>query len=193
MRSTNHLSIAAFLLTAIAVSTASLAIAGGGHSHGKASFNIALEANLIKVSGDIPLEAVAGFERVPRSDADTAKVKAAALLLRNADKLFTFSEAARCKSKQTDLNSTAMSTELLGGPAKAVTSSVNKDVHIDIDAAWIFQCEKPEALKSITVNLFDDFKGLKVIQVSVVGAKVTTGGKRQLGGRLTASSRKVTW
>lgn len=187
MHSKTYLSAIVLLTGAIALSTAEIAVAADGHSHGKASFDVALDAKTIRIVGDIPLEALVGFERVPKSDADTAKIKAAALLLRSADKLFTFSEEANCKSKQTELSSTAINATLLGGSASPAVASAPADSHIDIDAVWIFQCEKPEALKSMAVHLFDDFKGLKVIQVKVVG------GKRQVGGRLTASSRKVTW
>ena len=187
MHSKAHLTAVAFFIGTIALSAGNIAIAAKGHSHGKANFDVALDGNTVKVIGDIPLEAVVGFERVPSNEADTTKVKAAAVLLRNADKLFTFSEGANCKSQQTELSSAAINGALLGAPAKAAVSSTPADSHIDIDAVWTFQCEKPEALKGMAVNLFDDFKGLKVIQVKVAG------GKRQVGGRLTASSRKVAW
>lgn len=187
MPAKNHLPVAAVLFGILTFCTVESSIAADNHSHGKASFDVALDAKSIRVVGDIPLEAIVGFERVPRTEADTAKVKAAAILLKNADKLFTFSEEANCKSTQTELSSAAISGALLGGPAKAAVPSVGTDSHIDIDAIWTFQCEKPEALKAMTVNFFDDFKGLKVIQVKVVG------GKRQVGGRLTASARKVAW
>ena len=187
MHSKYHLTAAALLIGIIAFSASNTAVAAKGHSHGKANFDVALDGNTIKVIGDIPLEAVVGFERVPSNEADTTKVKAAAALLRNADKLFSFSEEANCKAKQTELGSAAINGALLGAPAKAAVLSTPTEAHIDINAVWTFQCEKPDALKGMAVNLFDDFKGLKVIQVKVAG------GKRQVGGRLTASSRKVAW
>ena len=187
MRLKHHSFAAALLIGTMALAIAKIAVAAKGHSHGKASFDVALEANTIKIVGEIPLEAVVGFERVPSNEADTTRVKAAAVLLRNADKLFAFSEAANCKVKLIELSSPAIPGALLGSTAKAAVSSTPADSHIDINATWTFQCEKPEDLKGMTVNLFDDFKGLKVIQVKVAG------GKRQVGGRLTASSRKVAW
>ena len=187
MLSIKHFFTFALSTSAIALGTAEIAFAAKGHSHGKANFDIALDANTVRIVSEIPLESVVGFERVPRNEADTAKVKAAAVLLRNADRLFTFSEGANCKSKQTELTSSALDGALLGGTPKAAAAAPASDAHIDVDAVWVFQCDKPEALKSITINAFDDFKSLKVIQVKVVG------GKRQAGARLTASSRKVSW
>lgn len=66
------------------------------HVHGHVEIGIAIEEASVAVSIRAPLSDVIGFEHAPRNDEQDEIVRAAAVLLANADAMFGMPEAAGC-------------------------------------------------------------------------------------------------
>jgi hypothetical protein len=175
---------------AVSVSLSLLAVAhaGGGHSHGRADLTVAVEANSVVVRAQIPQESLVGYERAPSGEKEKAAALAAIGSLKEGAKLFVLGDVAACNLKSVKVDADLLTGQKPPAPTKQPGKASGKvDEHADVVATYEFNCAKPEALNQLTVNLFDAFKGIKVVQVSfAVAAKA---GARQKTARLVASGR----
>ena len=165
------------------------------HQHGQASLRVIVDGQSLQLALESPLENFIGFERAPRNDKERAVVQAMARELRAAEKHFVPSIKAGCKPTGVKLESEVIEPALLAEapgalPAeKAAAKGAAKGGggHADLDASFVFRCERPEELRDIQVNLVDTFRRLTRIDAQVAGPK------SQAGARLTATSRKLAW
>ena len=123
------------------------------HEHGKGNLEITLDKNRIVSRFTSPLQALVGFERPPKNQAETDAIATLNQRLLNPATLFSMNAEAECKP--TILEN------------KIVRDAANK--HADLHYQLEFTCAKPAALKQMTIHLFKDTKHLKEVRVEIVG------------------------
>jgi hypothetical protein len=156
---------------------ASLAREPRPHAHGVATLRVAVDGSTLSLNFESPLENLLGFEHAPRSDAEKAAVRALRERLQQPEKLFVPTPAARCTSKSVSLES----------PVFEAKSSGEQSGHADLDAEFIFTCERPGELRDLEVRLFDTYPGTRRIDVQVAAPR------GQAAARLSAGQRRVAW
>jgi hypothetical protein len=123
------------------------------HEHGKGNLEITLDKNRVISRFTSPLEALVGFERLPKSQAETDAIASLNQRLQNPAALFSVNAEAECKPAILE--------------NKIVRDAANK--HADLHYQLEFTCAKPAALKQMTILLFKDTKHLKEVRVEIVG------------------------
>jgi hypothetical protein len=98
---------------AIAFAVPVLAQSSGAHVHGQAVLEIAVDGETVQLNLYSPLDNLLGFEHAPRTEEERRAVRAMAAKLHQAGSLFVFTPSAGCRLESTNLNSTALSPELL--------------------------------------------------------------------------------
>ena len=141
------------------------------HEHGKGNLEITLDKNRILSRFTSPLQALVGFERPPKNQAETDAIVTLNQRLLNPAALFSLNAEAECKP--TILEN------------KIVRDAANK--HADLHYQLEFNCTKPAAIKQMTILLFKDTKHLKEVRVEWVGSK------GQKSSTATAKSNTVTF
>ncbi len=173
------------------------AYAGEKHVHGHAVLQVAVDGNRLQLNFRSPLDNLIGFEHAPRTDKQKDAVRRMAEQLNKSGQHFVPTAEARCTPGAVKLASPVIDSALLGPaaprpaadkpPAKAARDNKGQKGHAEIEAEIEFRCEHPEKLTRLEVNLFDAFRGVKRIDVQVVGAR------KQAAARLTPKSRRVSW
>jgi len=123
------------------------------HEHGKGNLEITLDKNRILSRFTSPLQALVGFERPPKNQAETDAIATLNQRLLSPATLFSMNADAECKP--TILEN------------KIVRDAANK--HADLHYQLEFTCAKPAAIKQMTIHLFKDTKHLKEVRVEFVG------------------------
>jgi len=191
-------SVAATLGLAYAVFVVSPVVAEAGgeqyyeqesHVHGLASLFIVLEGSQLLVELESPGMNLIGFEHVPRTEVQHQQVEKAEQQLMAGGGMFSF-KGGQCQLLKADIKMVGMaapqeerheSSESDGGHylnhedhedhedheghevSKASTSE-----HSDVEAKYLFNCDKPETLLAIDVALFDEFSGLEELDAQWV-------------------------
>ena len=147
------------------------------HKHGASELEITIEGNRVQIRLQSPMEDLVGFERKPRNDRERDLIKSMNAQLANGARLFVLPAAAGCVLKAHESSAPILDQ-------KAVSRDSD---HADVSADWAFECAAPKAVKSITVNLFDDFTRMKSIKTQLVAPDA------QRGTNLTAGKRQLVW
>ena len=182
-------SVAISALLCMAISPA---IAHEAHVHGVGKLDVAIDGAQITLHLDTPLINLLGFEHPAKNTKDRAAAQKMALQLRNASKLFVTTPAAECRPISVKLASNAIDPILLGEtptPATKINANAKTKAaeHADLEADIVLQCENPNLLKTIDVNLFTKFKGFQKIDVQMVTPK------NQLAATLRPSATLLSW
>lgn len=163
------------LLLALLALPAAAQHAQHAHQHGVGRLDIALEGETLSLMLEMPQHDLVGFERAPRNAREQATAQAALERLNTPERLFAPTAAAGCRVQEKSVEA-----PLLDGASSA-------DGHGDVDAAYIFQCTTPAALKDVRVLLIDAFPGLRTLNVSFAGPR------GQKAGRLDAGNPVFAW
>jgi len=147
--------------------------ASRAHVHGAARLTVALDAQALTLRLEAPLEGLLGFEHRPRTEAQRSAVARLQARLRSAEGLFSFAPGAACRLMAGEARSAVFDA----GLAISVPSS-GRDDHGDLDATFEFRCDRPEAIDSIGIGLFDAYPRLR--RLSVEGATDKGQWKREL-------------
>jgi hypothetical protein len=123
------------------------------HEHGKGNLEITLDKNRIISRFTSPLQALVGFERLPKTQAENDAIAALNQRLQNPSALFGVNAEAECKPA-------ILENKIVRDAAKK-----HADLHYQLE----FTCTKPAALKQMTILLFKDTKHLKEVRVEFVG------------------------
>jgi hypothetical protein len=134
--------------------------APGAHQHGVARLSVAVDAAQLTIVLDAPLEALLGFERKPRNDAERQAAAALLARLRDGGALFTPDAEAGCQP-----GAVTIDAPVLAPGARA------DGEHADLQAQFEFRCARPQALRSLDQRLFDAFGRLQRIEVQLAGAR----------------------
>jgi hypothetical protein len=147
------------------------AYAGKAHEHGAGQLDVSIDKETITLSLELPLDAIVGFERAPKTDREKAALAEAEKILSNAAALWLPTSAASCT-----VQSVALSLPKFTG-----------DAHADVDAHYVFHCTAPVALRGLETTLFKHFKRLYRLESQRVGP-VGQGAQR-----LTPKNPTLTW
>ena len=175
----------------LAVCTALLAtspaLAHGPHEHGAARLNVAVDGTVVAIDLESPLANALPFEHAPTSPAQREAVQNMAATLHGADKIFILPAAAQCILKNVTLESEALPADLLA-PRTAQQAAAKTEhhdhaekadhadhadyaaagEHADLDASFVFECAKPDALHGMDVALFSAWPALHELRVQIV-------------------------
>jgi hypothetical protein len=152
----------------------------GAHVHGIAALNLALEGQEVHIELDSPAANIVGFEHAPSSEEDHAALDKAVATLKEGDTLFEFNDEAGCRMEMAKVSSKLLEEEH-GEHAQETKEGRSHDehkeddahehegeTHSDIEAAYHFECDTPDKLTQLTVELFDAFAGMEKIKVQYV-------------------------
>ncbi|WP_157633756.1 DUF2796 domain-containing protein [Thioflavicoccus mobilis] len=157
--------------------------------HGIAALNLALEGDELELELDSPAANIVGFEHAPSSADDHAALDTAVATLRDGDRLFRFNDEAGCRMESAEVSSELLDDDHedhddhqkhAGHEAHEAHSDAEPEghqdeehahageAHSDIEAAYHFECEAPDKLTQLTVELFEAFSGMEKIEVQYV-------------------------
>lgn len=148
--------LAASMLVALTAGTPPAAIAGRAHEHGVVRLDVTIEGDRLGVAAEMPLDALLGFERAPRTEAERRAAAAVLARLRAPGALFAADAAAECALIRAEV-----AAPVLEGAARPV------DGHADLDAQFEFRCARPAHLRTLDVALFDAFPRVQRIVVQI--------------------------
>lgn len=141
-----------YLFAATALALALALPAQAQHAHGAGRLDVAIDKESVTLNLELPLDAAVGFERAPKNDKEKAALAAAEKTLNDAAALFLPTAAAQCAPQSVQVGMPQFDGE-----------------HADIDAAYVFRCAAPAALKGIETTLFKRFKRLYRLETRRVG------------------------
>lgn len=167
-----------FLIAVALLAAAGAAHAGKSHTHGVGRLDVVVDGNSLSFALELPLDAAVGFERAPKTAAEKAALANAGKRLDDGAALFAPTPAAGCALKSAQVTVPFAN----GKPA----SSDHTD-HADIDAAYVFECATPAALKGFETAVFKHFRRLYRIEAQRVGPA------SQGAGRLTPKTPSLAW
>ncbi|AXO90121.1 DUF2796 domain-containing protein [Pseudomonas parafulva] len=144
------------------------------HEHGVARLNVGLDGNTLELALESPAMNLVGFEHMPGSDADKAKVEAVRKQLEQPLKLFGLASSAGCKEDQQELES-----PLFGSDPAAKHDDDDDDhdhdhahehQHSEIHAHYQLTCATPAKLTQIDLSpLYKAYPQTQKINVQLVG------------------------
>lgn len=125
----------------------------GAHVHGSAVLNIVLDGNMLFIEFDSPAFNLAGFEHEPANDVQKSTLLSVKQALDSVELLFRFTPT-RCRLKKSEIKV----------PYLAEHHKDHQHDHADVHVIYVFQCERVEQLKTISVNLFTHFPSIQEIR-----------------------------
>jgi hypothetical protein len=137
----------------------------GAHVHGVAALNLALEGNEVQIEFDSPAANIVGFEHAPSSPDDHAALDKAVATLEDGDTLFRFNADAGCRMETATVTSDMLDGNHAEHDGHAHDES---ETHSDIEAAYHFECDAPDKLTRLTIEVFEAFPGMEEIKVQYV-------------------------
>lgn len=126
----------------------------------------------MQIELDSPAANIVGFEHAPSSPDDRAALDKAVAALEDGDTLFRFNEEAGCR-----METATVTSEMLDGEHDKHDRHAHKgehehdhegESHSDIEAAYHFECDAPDKLTRLTVEVFEAFPGMEEIKVQYV-------------------------
>ncbi|MBL8325572.1 MAG: DUF2796 domain-containing protein [Rubrivivax sp.] len=144
--------------------------AGKAHEHGVARADIGVEAGLVTVSLELPLEVLAGFERAPRTDAERTTVAAALGKLQEGARIVRIDAAGGCGMAKVNLVAPLWGVGGASSPTATASAPAAKAgaEHGDLQASYEFRCSNTDRAAQLDLGLFDAFARLKRIEVQAV-------------------------
>lgn len=144
------------------------------HSHGTVSLSVAVDARVVTVVLESPLDDLVGFERAPRTDAERQRVADMVARFNAADQLFRIDPTARCTLSTVGLKSAVLGLDDApaaggsGDTGAARKDSSNDQSHADLTGTFVFTCQDGDKARFIDLGLFDAFKGIRIVNTQVV-------------------------
>lgn len=148
------------------------------HVHGTGNLNIVVDKDKLLIELAVPGANVIGFEHAAKSDGERAVLSAAKTKLRDTVQLFTFTDAAKCTPRFSDVEYRSQeyrshdTKNELGKDARKDKTHKSAEQHAEFHAVYELACESLPDLKSISTHYFDLFPGGKALTVRVVGELV---------------------
>lgn len=132
---------------------------GHTHVHGEARLEVMLEGHSLVLELVAPMEALVGFERAPRTQAERTQIAQAVERLGQST-LLRPDRAGQCEM---------LAPKIVLPPVMTETATATAaDEHVDLQARFEFQCQQPAALSQLELGLFDAFSRLRRIQTRVI-------------------------
>ena len=140
----------------------------GGHEHGVAHLNVAVDGADLYLEFLSPAANIVGFEHLPRTEAQRTAVPEAIQTLEDGESLFVPSPGAQCKlggaTVDTDIDDDPGSGSEGTDPHEHEEADEHQS-HSEFTAEYRFVCEHPDELTGVDVMLFRAFPGIEHIGV----------------------------
>ena len=134
-----------------------LAQGTGAHVHGVVKLDLAIDAGLVTIAMEAPLDSLLGFEHPPRSDAERKAAQALLQRLRSGQGLFAIDPAAQCTLKTASAESEALAPGAQTGE------------HADLDARFEWACPEASAARSVDIaGLLGAYRRIRSVDVQIV-------------------------
>lgn len=153
----------------------------GAHVHGVGKLNVALDGADLIFELTSPAANIVGFEHAPENEQQTQEIHEAIELLKEGEKLFVLTPKAKCSLHdvhvESDLEKGHHHDEHEAHKHEDAHSEEAHDggsVHSDFDVAYHFECDHPDSLKVIDVQLFSQFPGFEELEVQMLTPKGQT-------------------
>ncbi len=133
------------------------------HAHGKGLLQLSLNGDVLEGQWQMPMEALLGFETLPRNAAQTDAMNQLQRSLQNASYFIDIPVDAKCQQVEVKADS-----DMFRG--------VKSKGHSDLQYAFKFKCAQPQALTQFGFPFFKAHirsHQLKVEWVTVTGQKST--------------------
>lgn len=135
----------------------------GSHEHGASTLNLVLDGKKVFLEFSSPWANLSGFEHRPSNDEQQGVVETVLSDFASPQSLFVF-DGGDCNLEHHDVESTmAMMDE-------EHEEHEEHESHSELSATYEYICEKPEALNSVNVKLFDHWPGIESITVQMAGS-----------------------
>jgi len=165
----------------------------GAHVHGTGKLNIALDGNNLLIGVTSPTANIVGFEHAPENEQQSHQVHQAVELLKEGEKLFVFTKKAHCSLHEAHVESDMAQGDHEEHEAhhedhdEHAHSEKDHDTssHSEFEVEYYFECNNPDSLKSINVQLFSHFPGFEKLEVQLLTPK------RQTAIELTAKKYEI--
>lgn len=149
-------------LVLLVTATAAAAQGGVAHRHGVVSLSLAVDAAVVTLQMEAPLESIVGFERAPRNDAERRLVSATVDRLRGDTTLVRLDAAAQCMLQEAQVVAAALGDDHAKG--------AKQDEHADLKATYTFRCAQPSQLRSLDLTgLLAAYKRIARVELQVAG------------------------
>ena len=143
----------------------------GPHVHGQGTLDIAIEGKKIEMELVVPGMDIVGFEHVPSTDEQKAKVEKAKAQLADALSIFKLPAAAGCKTGAANVEN-RKETHQPG--EKDDDDKPGEPEHSEFHATWTITCEAPESVTGMETAYFVNFAGAQLLNVNVTTSKGQT-------------------
>lgn len=129
------------------------------HEHGVATVSVAIDKNMLLIGAEVPAEALYGFERKPKTDAEKKTYEDVNKTLKEkVQDLFVLPPDLGCK----------VSNVLL-------KDNLTDDDHADVDVDYTFTCEKTAAGSTLKLGLLKVFPKIKKVRLQVLSDATQSG------------------
>ena len=118
------------------------------HVHGVAHLSVAVDAQIIVMDLEMPLENLVGFEHKPETELEKEAFEHASQTLAQAGDLFQLSNGAGC----------TLTSKTIEMP------TFEHGSHQDVDARFQYHCTSIAELRSLKVTLFDAFEHIETLK-----------------------------
>lgn len=201
MRSARRLSLGSSAAS-VAIGMAMASPGFAQHVHGVIDLGVVLEGDSLAVSLHAPLSDVVGFERAAENDEEAAKLREAAALLGDADRMFGLPDAAGCTLQDLNLEGPDYLLPDRHGDEHEAEHAHGDDHHEghddhdgehsddhsdehsgghshgDLDAQYVWQCTSPSEIGALATRFVTGFANVETIKIQLI----TPAGVRVLEG-----------
>lgn len=147
------------------------------HEHGRSVINVAIEGRIVAVEIRGPMANFLGFEHEPSNDQERMELADALARLERPVQFLNFDANAGCsmRSAESMLESESHEEEESHDDDDGShEESHDEEQHLEIAAAYEFECASPERLSTLRVGLFGLFPSTEVIEANVLGPSAAT-------------------
>lgn len=162
------------------------------HVHGLAHLEVALAGAQLEALFRSPAANIVGFENTPATPSQQRRLETALERLRAGKALLRPDTAAGCALEQVQVEHVGASGQQGQGQGQGhghehgpADVSSDADGHSEIQARYLFSCRTPGQLRSLRVELLQEFPGVETLEAQVVTPD------RQYGTTLTRRNREL--
>ncbi len=149
----------ALLLPILLMTAPALAAGAKAHEHGVATVSVAIDKNMLLIGAEITGEALFGFERKPKTEAEKKAYEDVVKTLKDkVGDLFILPADLGCKVSNVMLS-----------------DNLTDDEHADVDVDYTFNCEKTAAGSTFKLGLLKVFPKIKKVKVQVLSDATQSG------------------
>lgn len=144
------------------------------HVHGIGKLNVALNGGDLIFELTSPAANIVGFEHMPENEQQSHEIHEAIELLKEGEKLFILTPKAQCTLHEAHVESDLEQGDHeeheahQHGDAHSEEDHGSESAHSDFEVTYHFECDHPDSLEVIDVQLFSHFPGFEELEVQML-------------------------